>query len=259
MARRAGWLLALGCLLWLVAPAWAQVPVPALTGRVVDRAGVLARSDVESITDLLRGFEQQTGGQIAVLLVRTTQGEPVENFSLRVAEAWKLGRKGQDKGALLVVALDDRRMRIEVGYGLEGVLPDAKAKRIIAEVIAPQFKLGQYGQGIREGIAAMGRTVKGGEVTPTRQRSAQRHLGGPEKLTSEGILLLAAILFPVLIAFFAIAWWAYKLQQSSLSSPGYTSGSWDSGFSGVSLGDGGGDSFSGSGGDFGGGGASGDW
>jgi len=118
-------------------PAQQLVPVPALSSPVTDLTGTLTPDQVAALDAKLRAFEQAKGSQIAVLIVATTEPEAIEQYALRVAEAWKLGRKGVDDGALLVVALQDRKVRIEVGYGLEGALPDAIANRIIDEDVVP--------------------------------------------------------------------------------------------------------------------------
>src|ERR1700743_3154275 len=119
-------------LCWAVA-ALADVPVPPLTGRVVDQTGTLSSSDIASLTQTLRDFEARKGSQIAVLIVPTTAPETIEQYSIRVAGAWKIGRRKIDDGALLVVAKDDHKLRIEVAYGLEGALTDVTARRIIDE------------------------------------------------------------------------------------------------------------------------------
>jgi uncharacterized protein len=118
-------------LLGWVAPALALVAVPPLTGRVVDQTGTLSSGDIASLTQTLRDLETRKGSQIAILIVPTTDGEAIAPFALRVAEAWKIGRKKIDDGALLVIAKNDRHLRIEVGYGLEGALNDVTTKRII--------------------------------------------------------------------------------------------------------------------------------
>jgi uncharacterized protein len=125
-------------LLGWVAPALALVAVPPLTGRVVDQTGTLSSGDIASLTQTLRDLETRKGSQIAILIVPTTDGEAIAPFALRVAEAWKIGRKKIDDGALLVIAKNDRHLRIEVGYGLEGALNDVTTKRIIDEVITPR-------------------------------------------------------------------------------------------------------------------------
>ena len=145
----------LALLLGWVFPALALVAVPQLTGRVVDQTGTLSSGDIAQLTQTLADLERRKGSQIAVLIVPTTDGEAIEQFSLRVAEAWKIGRKKVDDGALLVVAKNDRRLRIEVGYGLEGVLTDVTTKRIIDEVITPKFKSGDFAGGISAGVNRM--------------------------------------------------------------------------------------------------------
>lgn len=142
-------------LLGWVLPAHADVAVPPLVGRVVDQTGTLSTNDVSSLNQTIRAFETRKGSQIAVLIVPTTDGEAIEAFSLRVAEAWKIGRKKIDDGALLVIAKNDRHLRIEVGYGLEGALTDVTSKRIIDEIITPKFKAGDFTGGISAGVDRM--------------------------------------------------------------------------------------------------------
>jgi len=151
----------LALLLGWALPALALVAVPQLTGRVVDQTGTLSSGDIAALTQTLADLERRKGTQIAVLIVPTTDGEAIEQFSLRVAEAWKIGRKKVDDGALLVVAKNDRRLRIEVGYGLEGVLTDVTTKRIIDEVITPKFKGGDFAGGISDGVSRMIGLVNG--------------------------------------------------------------------------------------------------
>ena len=151
----------LALLLCWAGAALALVAVPPLTGRVVDQTGTLSAADIDSLTQTLKDLETRKGSQIAVLIVPTTDGEAIEQFSLRVAEAWKIGRKKIDDGALLVIAKNDRRLRIEVGYGLEGALTDATTKRIIDEDITPKFKAGDFGGGVAAGVDRMVRIVNG--------------------------------------------------------------------------------------------------
>jgi len=139
----------------------ADVAVPPLTGRVVDQTGTLTSADIAALTDTLKDLETRKGSQIAVLIVPTTEPESIEQFSIRVADAWKIGRKKIDDGALLVVAKNDRHLRIEVGYGLEGVLTDITSKRIIDEDITPKFKSGDFAGGISAGIGRMIRLIDG--------------------------------------------------------------------------------------------------
>ena len=139
----------------------AEVAVPALTGRVVDQTGTLSASEVDTLTQRLKDLETRKGSQVAVLIVPTTQPEAIEPFSIRVAEAWKIGRRKIDDGALLVVAKNDHKLRIEVGYGLEGALPDVTARRIIDEFIVPRFKEDDFAGGISAGVDRMIRAIDG--------------------------------------------------------------------------------------------------
>src|SRR3954470_3390408 len=152
--------------------ALADVAVPPLTGRVVDKTATLSSGDIASLDQTLKNFEARKGSQVAVLIVPTTQPETIEQYSLRVAEAWKIGRKKIDDGAILVVAKDDRKLRIEVGYGLEGALTDVTAKRIIDEIITPKFRSGDFAGGISDGVNRILRVVDG-EPLPAPARRQQ--------------------------------------------------------------------------------------
>ncbi|RXH26155.1 membrane protein [Bradyrhizobium nanningense] len=171
MTVRLWWAIAVAALVLAFAfPASADVAVPQLTGRVVDQTGTLSSGDIASLSQKLRDFEARKGSQIAVLIVPTTQPETIEQFSIRVAEAWKIGRKKIDDGAILVVAKNDRHLRIEVGYGLEGALTDVTARRIIDEVITPKFRSGDFAGGIADGVERMMRVIDGEPLpvpTPT--------------------------------------------------------------------------------------------
>ena len=164
----------LALLLCWVFPALADIAVPPLAGRVVDRTGTLSSTDVDTLNQTIRAFEARKGSQVAVLIVPTTDGEAIEQFSLRVAEAWKIGRKKIDDGVLLVIAKNDRKLRIEVGYGLEGALTDATSKRIIDEVITPRFRNSDFGGGISAGVDRILRVVEGEKLPapPQRQQTA---------------------------------------------------------------------------------------
>src|SRR5438874_13444657 len=155
---------------WAVAAA-ADVAVPPLSGRVVDQTGTLSSGDISSLTQTLKNLEARKGSQLAVLIVPTTEPETIEQYSIRVAEAWKIGRKKIDDGAILVVAKDDRKLRIEVGYGLEGALTDVTAKRIIDEVITPKFRSGDFAGGITDGVNRMLRVIDGEPLPAPAQRS----------------------------------------------------------------------------------------
>lgn len=144
----------------------AQVAIPVLTQRVTDLTGTLKVEQKAQLEQALSDFETRKGSQIGVLLVPTTTPETIEQYALRVVGQWKLGRKNIDDGALLIIAKDDRALRIEVGYGLEGVLNDAVSKRIISEVITPYFRQGDFYGGIREGLARMMRVIEGEALPP---------------------------------------------------------------------------------------------
>ena len=164
-------------LLLLALPAWAQVAVPPLTARVADLTGTLTKEQTASLERTLQSFEARKGSQIAVLMVPTTAPEAIEQYALRVAEQWKIGRKNVDDGAILVVAKNDRALRIEVGYGLEGALNDATASRIIREVIAPRFREGDFYGGINAGVDRMIRVIDG-EPLPAPASPAPQVGGG---------------------------------------------------------------------------------
>jgi uncharacterized protein len=273
------------------APKDGLVPVPALTSAVTDQTGTLSASERQALESKLRDWEARTTNQLAVLIVPTTAPEPIEQYTLRVAEAWKIGQKGKDNGAILLVAKNDKRIRIEVGYGLEGVLTDITSRRIIAENIAPEFSKGNFAAGINAGVDRIIEVVGAGEplpaLTPQRRTAPARHFDFGTML----IVLLVAVpvLGSVLRSVFgkvggsllgggivgAIAWFVASslliagvaavvgfivMLFSGISGrggPGIFIPSGGGGFGGGGFGGGGG--FSGGGGSFGGGGASGGW
>jgi uncharacterized protein len=288
----------LALLLCWACSALALVAVPPLTGRVVDQTGTLSGNDIASLTQTLTDLETRKGSQVAVLIVPTTDGEAIEQYSLRVAEAWKIGRKKIDDGALLVIAKNDRRLRIEVGYGLEGALTDVTTKRIIDEDITPKFKAGDFGGGVAAGVDKMVRIADGEklpEPEPPHWQDSQSF--DPSDLFNP-FLIIPAIVFGGLLRSLMgrllgsaaagaltalIAWFMVGSVLAAvivgviaslfvLISDGFTSagpggrrgstGGW-SGGSGGSWSSGGssssGGGFSGGGGSFGGGGASGSW
>src|SRR5690349_14504157 len=159
--RKAAWVLLL--ILPLVALA---AEIPPLKARVTDLTNTLNAQQRDALEQTLAEFEQRKGAQIAVLMLPTTQPETVEQYAVRVQESWRLGRKGVDDGVLLVVAKNDRRLHIEVGYGLEGILPDAIAKRIIDNDITPRFREGDFYGGIRAGVDRIMRVVEGEKLPP---------------------------------------------------------------------------------------------
>lgn len=169
-ALLAGRAVLLALLLGFLLPAAAEpVEVPPLTARVTDLTGMLSSAQVAALEGKLAAFEAEKGSQLAVLIVPTTGEESIEQFALRVVEQWRLGRGKVDDGALLLVARDDRTLRIEVGYGLEGALNDATAKRIISEIIVPRFQQGDFPGGIDAGIDRMIAVVRGESLPPPRQ------------------------------------------------------------------------------------------
>ncbi len=148
-------------LLLFLTAAWAQVPVPDLSHRVTDLTATLSAEQVSALENKLAAFEAKQGSQIAVLIIPTTQPEDIAQFGIRVADAWKIGRKNVDDGVILIVAKDDRKLRLEVGYGLEGAIPDAIAKRVIAETITPYFKNGDFAGGIDAGVTQLIGLIEG--------------------------------------------------------------------------------------------------
>lgn len=175
----------------LLSPAaWAQVPVPPLKARVTDLTGTLDSSRRNALETRLADFERQKGVQIGVLLVPSVKPESIEQYGIRVAEAWKLGRKGVDDGLILLVAKNDREVRIEVGYGLEGVVPDAVAKRIIEEDIVPRFRNGDMAGGIEAGVGRLVAVISGEPLPPPALRASGSRASDGEQLFP---LLLAAV------------------------------------------------------------------
>jgi uncharacterized protein len=148
--------------------------IPALSARVTDRTNTLSASERQALEAKLADWEAKTGNQLVVLIVPTTKPEPIESYSIRVAEAWKIGRKGQDNGAIFIVAKDDHRMRIEVGYGLEGVLTDVTSHRILDETVAPLFKQNRFAEGINAGVDRIIAVVGSGQPLAAPAKSQSR-------------------------------------------------------------------------------------
>jgi len=181
MMRIAATRFAFGVLLTLLAFfAWAQVAVPDLSRRVTDLTATLSADQIAALENRLATFEAQQGSQIAVLIIPTTQPEDIAQFGIRVAEQWKVGREKIDDGVILIIAKDDRSLRLEVGYGLEGAIPDAIAKRVIAETITPYFKTGDFYGGIEAGVQQLMRLIEGEslppQVSPDNSKSAGESL-----------------------------------------------------------------------------------
>jgi len=202
-----GLLLALVATLSLAATGWERPAgdlqaVPPLAARVTDLAGTLSTAQRAALEEKLQAAEGRFRNQIAVLIVPTTRPEAIEDYSIRVVEQWKLGQKGFDNGVLFLVARDDRRMRIEVGYGLEGLLPDVVAKRILDEVVAPRFRQGDFAGGIAAGIDRIEETLAKGEPqsAPGAQLPQPRGQSSPMAgLEAIGpLVIFALVLLPVI-------------------------------------------------------------
>ncbi|MGA2550682.1 MAG: YgcG family protein [Burkholderiaceae bacterium] len=280
----AGLTLALVCA-WAFAQT-AVVAVPPLGHRVTDLTGSLPADQVAQLEARLRDFENRKGSQIAVLIVPTTQPESIEQYGIRVAEAWKLGRKKVDDGAILLIAKDDRALRIEVGYGLEGPLNDAVSKRIISEIIVPKLQQGDFPGAVSSGADAIMKVVDGEPLPPPAPRSGVQSTHGDfREILAIGfmaIIFLGGLLRSILgrlfgaiatgtlvglgIAFLfhyfvigillGVVAFFITLASGNLGMAGMMLG----GFGGSGGGGGGGGGgFSGGGGGFGGGGASGRW
>ncbi|MFO7580800.1 TPM domain-containing protein [Nitrosomonas halophila] len=201
-------LVGLLCLATLCA---AEVTVPALKSRVTDLTATLASQETKRLEKLLAKFEAEKGSQLAVLIIPTTQPETIEQYAIRVAENWRLGRKGVDDGILLLIAKQDRSLRIEVGYGLEGALPDAIARRIIDEIIVPEFRSGKYAKGIEAGIQGIINVIEGEPLpAPVSKRGAD--VSGEMNLAPDSLL-------PILVIFLVLG----RILQASLGRlPGAT-------------------------------------
>jgi uncharacterized protein len=254
-----------------------EVAIPPLQQRVTDLTQTLSVSEQAALESKLAQFEQQKGSQIAILLVPTTQPEAIEQYSIRVVEAWKLGRKGIDDGILILVAKEDRKMRIEVGYGLEGIVPDSIANQVILDALKPHFKQGDFYGGLDAATDQLIARISGEPLPEPPQRQASQgdwgdilpvllfggllvggvmraifgnFLGGAVNggLVGAAVWLLGGgLLIAIVIAFIA-----FLLTMSG--GLGMLNG-----YSGGGGGFGGRGGFSGGGGGFGGGGASGDW
>lgn len=264
----------------------ALAPVPALTAPVTDLTGTLTPEQAATLDQELRDFAARKGSQIAILIVPSTAPEAIESYSIRVADAWKLGRKAQDDGVLLLVAKDDRAMRIEVGYGLEGAIPDAIAKRVIAETLTPSFRQGDYFAGLQAGVQQLMKLIDGEQLPPPQAKAAGEGRSSAQEvgfMVLIGAILAGSVLRAVLgrtvgaglsaliaggvgwwlvgsvllgLAFGALAFLAVFSGVRLGGGPGGLGGGGGFGGSGSGRGSGG---FSGGGGGFGGGGASGRW
>lgn len=269
-------------LLWLALPAGGAqaaepAPLPALSSRVTDLTATLDATQRGRLEARLAAVERGGKAQLAVLLLPTTQPETIEQFGIRLADAWKIGRKGADNGVIVIVAKDDRRMRIEVGYGLEGAVPDAVARRIVAERMAPLFAAGDFFGGLLAAVEALDRAIGGDARDAPPVRPAGAAGGGAEDSELLPWLMGAAVVGGVLRSLFGIlgslaaaavaGWLGFAIFGSWLAAAlagviifalsFFNLHSRGGGFGGGGFSRGGG--FSGGGGGFGGGGASGRW
>jgi len=286
--------LGLAALFLAAIPAFALVPIPPLTSPVTDLTNTLTTSQAASLDQTLRAFEQKKGSQVAVLIVPTTEPETIEQYSIRVAEAWKVGRKSIDDGVIFVIAKNDRAMRIEVGYGLEGALTDVAAKRIIRDVVTPHFRSGDFYLGIVAGMDRIMGIVSGEPLPePTiveRARKPSSDIGsslpvllfivigvsgmlraifgrlGGASLASVGVGLIVWLIVGTVVIALIAAVIAFVIALLGGGGGGMSRrrGGWYRGHGGFGGGWGGGSSggfggWSGGGGGFGGGGASGRW
>ncbi|MFA6856572.1 MAG: TPM domain-containing protein [Treponema sp.] len=236
-----------------------SLDIPALTNRVMDEADILSATEKSELSDYLESLDNTTGIQIAVLTIPSLENEDLQGYSVRVAQAWRLGEKGKDNGALLLVAMNEHKVRIEVGYGLEDKLTDAKCGLIIRNVITPEFRSGDYGKGIIKGVKNMGGIASGNAALVTKSVAT----GGNEPTDND---TLAALFFGLIFLFVWLMiipgmtgrhhWWLPWLLFPLF---GGSSRSWHDHHNDFTGFGGGGGGFSGGGGSFGGGGASGGW
>lgn len=275
----------------MMALADALVTVPPLTRHVVDQAGLLQPAQAEELDQRLWQFEKTHGSQIAVLIVPTTQPESIEQYSIRVFDAWKLGRKQHNDGILLVVATQDRKLRIDTGYGLEGAIPDAIAKRVVAEIITPQFRAGNPLGGLIGGVEQIEKLIAGEQLPPAKNRRGEVGNGGQGQFSELLVLgivaatIIGSVLSLILGRFFGslatggvVGFMAWLMVGSSFAAigaavlvflyvlvtggrGGSSRGGWGGGGfpTGGSWGGGSGSWGGGGGGSAGGGGASGQW
>ena len=195
------------CLACLAAPLRAEAPIPFLSGRIVDQAGVLSPPARDRIGSMLKAHEEASGNQIAVLTVPTLDGDSVDDYAVRVFEDWKLGQKDKDNGVLLLIVPAERRMRIEVGYGLEGTLTDAATSRVIRDLMAPRFREGNYDVGVEAGVTGVLQILEGRQprdpeadwAAPAKSRIQLHSEGAPMPL---GMKILVSLFVFTIIGLF---------------------------------------------------------
>lgn len=235
---------------------FAELSVPILTKYVTDQTNTLTTQQIEDLEFRLKTYDDTTSNQIVILIISSLEGEDLFDYSIQVAEKNKIGRKGKDNGILILVVKDERKIRIEVGYGLEGVVPDAIASSIIRNIIAPYFKAGNYYEGLKKGIETLQDAIAGTYQAETKN---ENKIGF---LTALAIITFIIIFFSIIgriggsskggWIYYSGGWHSYPKRRSSWGGFGGFGGFGGGGF-------GGGGGFSGGGGSFGGGGASGSW
>jgi uncharacterized protein len=263
------WTLALACLVFLATAALAQPKFPPLSGRIVDEVGLLSADDKHALEDELKALEEKSTDQLVVYIARSLGGYPIEDFGYRLGRFWQIGQKDKNNGVILIVAPNERKVRIEVGRGLEPQLTDLMSKLIIENAVLPAFRRNDFAGGIKAGVRDI-RDVLLGDAEAVKQRARSGAKRSPG--TDSGQISLVILGFFIVMAFILV--WAQSRQAASptalararrqrgartvpASAPWWSSGGWGGGSGGGW--DSGGGGFSGGGGDFGGGGSSGSW
>jgi uncharacterized protein len=222
---------------------------------VNDQANLLTASERSALEGKLAAYEQKTGQQFALLTVSTLDGQPIEDFGIKVADKWKLGDKKRDDGLILIVVPQDRKMRIEVGYGLEGDVPDAIAARVIREVLTPAFRQGQFAAGIDNAFSVLMQAASGEAPPQAVEQQPQRRERRKGAWSVLSPLILPLVLFLIFSSFFG----GGRRRRRTMFGGPFIGGGWGGGGWGGGGGGGGGGWGGGGGGGFGGGGASGNW
>jgi len=232
---------------------------PPLKGRINDNADLLSSSEEGELSRYLEAVEKESGAQMALLTIPSLEGDNLESFSYRTAQEWQLGKDDKDNGLLLLVALEERKIRIEVGYGLEGTITDSLSGFVIRNHIAPYFKRGDYAGGISEGLHTLGGAITG-ELTINPEITQKEEFEPPSRtLVMEILRMFGGIIFFFLFFFLRISVFGRRRRTSRVGAGLYTAHRMHTHSSGFSSGGFSGGGFSGGGGSFGGGGASGGW
>ena len=242
------------CLLVLLASSAHALTFPPLTGRVVDQANILDAVTRQSITDKLAAVEAKSGDQIVVVTLSSLQGTSIEDFGYQLGRQWGIGEKSRNNGALLIVAPSERKVRIEVGYGLEGALTDAVTRLIIQNAILPRFRANDFAGGITRGVDDIVQVVSG-DADEYKRRAAQRPDAAPQGWNAASVALVLLVLVVMFMMMRGGGGRGRSGRSRGWAAPVFipSGGSWSSGSSGSGGG------FSGGGGSFGGGGSSGSW